>query len=1126
MSPLRALSPHTPGPLRALSPHTPGPHISGPRVPGPGFGVGLWWRVLLVGVVCGVVWLVGCGVAWGGAGWWVGSEAVPSSVFVGGEVLLVVHVANVGGSATAKGAGVVVTDTLPAGMEAVQAGEVDAQGVIGSTRWVCKGTVVVTCVNSPVAQPVVGPGDGFFALSTLQSALEAPEIGIRARVGSVPGTGVNVVEVAGGGVPVAAVARQPVRVLAAGVEPVFGIAAVSVSSYAEDGSPAEQAGGHPYDLTFNVQLTSELSPAKNVYAAGDAKTFVARAPAGLVGDPQAVAECPREAFDGVGDDGVAPECPVDSQVGVAVVSLGNQGEPFPGYIPLPVYNLVPPAGVPAQFGFSEFGIYGTMDASLRTGSDYGITETVRNTAQRSLLGTTLTLWGVPADPAHNPERGNVVTPCRRSESCESGLAARPFLSNPDVCGVPMQWQLETDDWLDPEEFLPETLDTTDDLAEPEIVSGCEAQQFAPSLALSADRAGAEEPTGLHVDVHVPQHYENPVAPAEATVKDVSVTLPEGLTVSPSSADGLEACSEAEIGLHTPEAPSCPSGSEIGTVEVTTPLLSTPLRGGVYLAEQEHNPFGSLLAIYITAEGSGTLVKLAGHVQANPQTGQLSTTVTEAPDLPFEDFKLEFFDGPRAPLMTPAACGTYEATGTLAPWSGTTPVNVVSPPFAVTGCPGSFAPQLQAGPELSTAGAFASFTTTLTRQSGEQRLGQFAVTLAPGQLAAIKNVPRCPEPAAATGNCPPESQIGETTVAAGPGPDPYWLKGHIYLTGPYQGAPFGLSILVPAIAGPFNLGNVVVRARIQINPHTAQPTIETDPLPQYVNNTGIPTVQRTVHANITHTGFTLNPTSCGAHTTTATSTSTQGASATSTSTYQTTGCQALAFKPVFKVSTDGQTSKANGASLHVTLAMPPGDANVAKVHVQLPRQLPSRLTTLQLACTEAVFAANPASCPPASLVGHAKATTPLLATPLEGPAYLVSHGGAEFPELVLILQAENITIQLNGETHIHKGITTSTFNTLPDAPVTSFELTLPEGPHSLLTTENPGQTNLCHPTTTTTTHNHHKTQTHTTHQTLQLPTTLTSQNNSVTTQNTTITPQNCPTKHTTTKTKTHPHNKKH
>jgi len=1142
--------------------------------------VGLAWerRLALTVLLGGMLWLCASGVAFGGVpGWWISSEANPTTIRPGGEALLIVHVANIGSAAT-NGSEVVVTDTLPAGMEVLEAGDLyDAQGEINTEtakitacvlapvaegkktgryddsscttedpagegeyerdavppRWLCKGHTLVTCESNPATQRVIEPGDGFKETDVLERALEAPTIGIRVKVsGEASGTEDNLVEIAGGGVPSPALARQSVTVTSG--EPTFGLSNVSVTSYREDGSTDVEAGAHPYALTFNLQFGSFLSSKGNVSSVGDAKNIEVQAPAGLVGDPQAVAKCTREEFDGAGNNGEFPECPLDSQVGTVVVALGNQGEPTPEYTVLPVFNLVPPTGVPAQFGFSELGIYGTLDASLRTGGDYGITESVRNTAQRSLLGSTLTLWGVPADPAHDRERKTEGVACAEAKSCSSGLPERPFLSNPSECDESLNWALSLDDWLEPGSFVQQSTTTVDNLEQPTAVTACERQEFTGSVNVQPDEAVAESPSGLHVDVHVPQHYENPETPAEATVKDVSVRLPAGLTVSPSGAGGLQACSEAQIGLHDGAAPTCPPASELGTVEVDTPLLAEPLHGGVYLAEQNNNPFGSLLAIYIVAEGSGALVKLAGHVEADPVTGQLTTTVTEAPDLPFEDVKLDFFDGPRAALMTPSGCGSYSSESALSPWNDTAPVPSTSSFAVASGCAEAFVPHLEAGSTSTTAGAFASFTTTVSRQDGEQRLGGVSVTLPRGELGVIRDVARCPEPAAMAGACPSASEIGETTVAAGPGPDPYWLKGRVYLTGPYEGAPFGLSIVVPAIAGPFNLGNVVVRARVSVDPHTAQVMVTTDALPQMVNATGIPTDVKVVNVTVNRPGFMTNPTSCQPLATAATVTSAQGATAGLSSFFQAANCARLAFKPSFKVSTAGKTSKADGASLHVTLSFSgAGQANVAKVHVELPKALPSRLSTLQQACPEATFAADPAACPAASVVGFAKAHTPILGVPLEGPAYFVSHAAAKFPELIAVLQGEGVTIDLAGETHISKaGVTSSTFSSVPDAPVTNFELTLSEGPHSALTVETPGVTKLCKATMTVkekkrvTVHRDgrtlHTTKTvkKTVKKTLAMPTVITGQNGTTVKQTTDIAVTGCTTPKHSTKKKRH------
>jgi hypothetical protein len=545
-----------------------------------------------------------------------------------------------------------------------------------------------------------------------------------------------------------------------------------------------------------------------------------------------------------------------------------------------------------------------------------------------------------------------------------------------------------------------------------------------------------------------------------------------VAVSPAAAAGLVACSPDQIGLHNAAEPRCPDASKVGSVEVHTPLLPDPLRGWVYIAQQSNNPFNSLLAIYVVAQGDGVLVKLAGHILADPGTGQLTTTFDDNPQLPFTDFKLDFFGGPRAALSTPESCGAFTTTSSLTPWSGTAPVPP-SDSFTIgTGCTKGFSPSFEAGSVNAQAGAFSPFTLTLSRSDADQKLEEIAVRMPQGVLGMLKSVPRCPEPQASNGTCGAESEIGHTTVAAGVGSTPLSLAGKVFLTGPYNGAPFGLSIVVPAVAGPFNLGNVVVRAAVQIDPHTAQVLVTSDPLPRMIDSvegmrSGIPADVRTVTVTIDRSGFMLNPTSCNPTSVSGTITSTHRTSVAVTSRFQVGGCASLVFAPKFTAVTQSRASKADGASLDVKVASGPGQANIAKVRVLLPRALPSRLSTLQQACLASVFDRNPAGCPAGSVVGTATARTPVLKDPLTGPVYLVSNGGARFPDLVLVLQGEGITLYLDGNTNIRKGITSSTFEAVPDAPISTFDLMLPEGPHSALAaTANLCRTNLTMPTTIT------------------------------------------------------------
>jgi len=605
-----------------------------------------------------------------------------------------------------------------------------------------------------------------------------------------------------------------------------------------------------------------------------------------------------------------------------------------------------------------------------------------------------------------------------------------------------------------------------------------------------------------VDLHIPQN-ESLSSLATPDLKNATITFPQGTVLSPSATNGLQACSEAQIGFVSLEPPrwttepaTCPGASKVGTVKVATPLLASPLAGSVYLAEQGNNPFGSTFAIYLSVEGSGVHVKLAGEVKTDPVSGRLTTTLRNNPQLPFSDLELTLTGGSRAPLANPTTCGKATTLSDLTPWSTPyTPDATPESSFPVEGCgPTQFSPSFTAGTVNPIAGAFSPLTVTFSRSDRDQDLAGLSVQTPPGLLGMLSKVPLCPEPQATLGKCSSASQIGVATVAAGPGSTPVWLPAAgqpanaVYLTGPYKGAPFGLSVVVPAVAGPFNLGTVVVRAAIHVNPRTAQIQVTSDPLPQILD--GVPLQVKTVNVLINRPRFTFNPTNCAQQTISGTATSAQSTGATVSNPFAVGACAALAFHPTFQAKTQGRASaNGNGASLTVNVTQKTGQANIRKVDVQLPKLLPARLKTLQKACTGKTFDANPATCPAASDVGTARAVTPVLNVPLAGPAFLVSHGGAKFPELVVVLQGQGVTVELNGETDIRGAVTYSRFETVPDAPISSLELKLPEGPHSALATP---AGSLCG-------------------KTLNMPTTITGQNGDVVKQATKIKITGCPDK---------------
>jgi hypothetical protein len=842
--------------------------------------------------------------------------------------------------------------------------------------------------------------------------------------------------------------------------------ASSIASNGE-GVPAVQAGSHPYALTtalvFNHSVTAiEAERPLRVRTYGDPKDIEMNLPQGVIVNPRATeARCTEAELEGGGGPG---GCPDASAVGVFSVYFDGVEA-----IDEPVYNMMPPAGVPIELGFDAegIGLIVHVEGTLRSGADYGLSADISEIPdEHPIYGLDLTLWGDPSEAGHDDERGSCAGEEAKQRFKETGISsscpvertATPFLTLPSSCtGEPLATMMSTDSWQQPGEPVepPPALSPA--------MTGCEELDFSPKLTVSAaepEAASADSPSGLDIDLKLPlQESEHGLAEADA--REAAVTLPAGMAISPSAAGGREACTAEEISLNTAKAAACPDAAKVGAAKIATPLLEDPLEGSIYLAQQGANPFNSLVALYLVAEGDGMLIKLAGEVQANSQTGQLTVAFGNLPQLPLDELRLSFFGGARAILATPAACGAYEAKGSLTPWSGAPTVTESSTLEVDSGpgggaCPsGRFDPSFTAGTASSQAGASSAFTMTLTRRDGEQRFGAFTVRMPPGLSAILKNVARCPEPQASAGECPQASVLGTTTVGVGPGEDPFYLPeqgrpaNEVYLTGPYAGAPFGLSIVVPAIAGPFDLGNVVMRAKVEVDPRTAQLTIASAPVVG-----GIPIIQqgiqldiRTLNITIDRSNLIFNPTSCTQRTVVGTITSTSGTDAAVASPFQAVNCADLPFKPKILALTHAKTSRADGAYLHVKVVSGPGQTNIGKLKVDLPKQLPSRLTTLQKACLARVFEADPAACPSASVVGMGTVSTPMLAYPLIGPAYLVSRSMVAFPALVMVLQSEGVTMELEGQMNISRGITSSTFRSLPDAPIDTLDLVLPAGPHS-------------------------------------------------------------------------------
>jgi hypothetical protein len=848
---------------------------------------------------------------------------------------------------------------------------------------------------------------------------------------------------------------------------------------ADEVTPVRQAGSHPGLATFSFDLNSiegglAQSQEQQKIPSATLRNVQVELPPGFVGAPTAVGECtpaelPSEA------------CPASSQVGRVDASIQAGAGATSRYdLTGKLFNMVHPRGSITDLGFVLAGKVVHIKASLDPANNYAIrtiTPDINETDR--VMNTKVTLWGIPGDPSHDAERGG-----------PSGLPVKPFVTVPDRCeGVNQMRLSHYDSWQNSGVYGPDVLYNM-----PGQFTGCELPSFEPEVNVEPTGKQADSPTGLNVHIHIPQN-ENPNGLGTPPVKDAVVTLPEGMSFSPSFANGLESCPLAAMRLGTNDPVECSDASRIGEVSLSTPLLPKPVEGTIYLAAQYDNPFGSLFAIYLVLhdnEERGLLIKLAGRIEADPVSGQITTTFADTPQLPFEDLTLKFRSGPRAALVNPAFCGTQSITAHMSSWAQPeTPVDLSSTYQVTEGANGApcpvggalaFNPGLVAGTLNNVAGSYGPLGLRITRNDGEQEITGFASTLPPGLTANLSGVPFCPEAAIAlargkTGareemepSCPVASQIGRTIAEAGVGGTLAQASGKLYMAGPFEGAPFSIVNITSAKVGPYDLGTVVVHLPLSVDPHTATVSVGSgapDQIPHIID--GVIVHVRNIRVYVDRANFTLNPTSCERLTFSATVTGSgqnyvspaDDVPVTVTNPFQAADCGNLAFKPGFAVSTSGKTSKANGASLTVKLTYPNAplgtQANIHQVKVELPKQLPSRLTTLQKACTAAQFATNPAGCPAASIVGHARAITPILPVPLEGPAYFVSHGGEAFPSLIVVLQGYGVTIDLVGTTFINKqGITSSTFKTVPDQPVTSFELTLPQGPFSALAANG----NLC------------------------------------------------------------------
>jgi hypothetical protein len=816
-----------------------------------------------------------------------------------------------------------------------------------------------------------------------------------------------------------------------------------------------QAGDHP-DLTISFRLNTEAS--------GQLPSTTREArfelPPGLLGNPNAVTKCTTAQLMSTDfeDPSNATGCPQDSQVGIAEAELFKEGNRT--QVSEPFFNMQAPEDgqTVARFGFIGDVFPIVIDASLRSESDYGVE--VRAAGISSfipLLSAKTTVWGTPAAESHDSQRITVYeaghtggVPATENGKRRSGLTPAPFLTNPSRCGGPQTLSLTVTSYAEP--GVPRSAQTT-----LPGLSGCGKLQFDPKLSLTPTNPTAAEPTGL--DAVTTMRQDEAVGDyATSTLRSARVILPPQLSVAAGAANGLAACSEAEVGLGTREPSHCPEAAKVGSVEFDVPALAHPLHGAVY--QRQPTP-GDLLGLWLTVDEQGLHLKLRGRVHTDPETGQITTIFNEGtpqtegiPQAPVARISLELFGGAQAPIAAPRRCGTYSARYEFVPWSGGPAVTGEAPMTFDQGCDtGGFSPKLSGGSTEPLGGAFSTFITELSRESGEQEFSSFSLTLPKGLTAKLAGVALCGGAQATSGDCPAASKIGRIAAASGPGPSPLWIPQPgkkptaIYLSGPYKGAPYSVVAKVPAQAGPFDLGDVITRAALNVDPVTAQASAASDPLPRLLE--GIPTSLREVDVIVDRKSFMLNPTNCSTQQLSARVTSTEGAVAAPSAPYGVAGCKGLGFKPSLSLHLKGKkTSRGGHPALRAVLRARRGDANIGRIQAALPHSEFIDQAHFQTICTRVQFAAK--SCPAGSVYGHVTATSPLVDYPLTGPVYLRSSSH-ELPDLVAVVrgpEAHPIEVNTVGRVDSVNGGIRTTFETFPDVPLTKAVLEMQGGKKGL------------------------------------------------------------------------------
>jgi uncharacterized repeat protein (TIGR01451 family) len=990
-----------------------------------------------------VVVLVGAASALAGPMVSATQQSYPTNLKPGGIGAYVITVENAGDQDTSGQ--ITVTDTLPPGVTAVSAGTYFNDTPLAAYLWSCPnvaGSRVVTCTSVDASLPSI-------------AAHRRPQLPLRIDVQvdpSATGVGANAVTVSGGSSVRDASSVAQTRFSAEA--PGFGIAGFSGMSLDRAGERATQAGGHPdvsTTIAFNTVMADngQVTDSEGVSPQENVKDINVDLPAGLVANPKVTtARCTSVQLMGNGAGGV-PYCPAESQVGTVDLSFGfGHGSPQESGTAFGLYNMVAPRGMPAQLG-ANAGVLILINSRVRPDGNYALSADVSNVSQSlPLISSRVTLWGVPADPIHD---GSRVGSTGQYEASAAPL--RPFVTAPTSCsGVPLVTRVSVDSWRNPAEVLRASFDH-DLNGDPIITDGCDKLDFTPTVTVAPSTGQPDAPTGLDVDIQSPQNLDNPGGLANAQLRDVKVTLPEGMTINPGAADGLMACSDAELGLGNNNELGCPDGSKIGTVSATTPLLDETLTGGVYIRSQASNDPESgdmfRMAIVLENKERGLLIKLPGRIRVNPDTGRIVTEFDDNPQIPVDRIQLHLKSGPRAPLVNPATCGSKAIETNLISWAGHDLQKSSTFDVACTQGLGGFAPAFTAGTVTPTAGAFSPFALNITKPDGNADLNGLRMELPTGLLARLK------------GNL--NTQVGTVMAFAGPGSNPFMLPGKVFLEGRYGDAPFSLRVVVPAKAGPFDLGEVVVRQKVYVDPIDAHVTVVSDPVPTIVK--GVPVRLQRLDVDVDKPDFIINPTSCAAKTISGTLSAAGGQTAAVTNRFQVGDCASLELKPdlALSLSGKGQTTDGKHPAVTANLTQKPGQANLKKVKVTLPLSMALDPDNANGLCEFVDGTKAEPTCPKNSIVGTATATTPILDEPLSGPVYFVKNIRKDaktgrdiktLPKLVIPLVGQNgVKLTLTGTSNVENDQLVTTFDNIPDAPVSGFKLNIIGGKGGILVVSN-------------------------------------------------------------------------